>query len=65
MQKYDEAVLTFTRLIELAPEFGLAYYNRAIIRERQADYEGACSDWRKSAGLGIEESKLHIEIECE
>jgi len=48
LEKYDEAILSCTRAIELDPKFAWAYYNRANANEGKKRLEQAIADHNKS-----------------
>lgn len=45
--QYREAIATFTRVLEAAPSFNEALYNRALAEERIELYGDARSDWER------------------
>lgn len=47
-ERYDESVNASTRAIEDDPEYGIAYYNRALVRRRQGKTSLAVKDLRKA-----------------
>jgi Flp pilus assembly protein TadD len=54
--QFDEALQYFTKAIEEDPTNYVAYFNRASIRMKLGDIEGARNDFEKSALLDTEES---------
>ncbi|MDR2234023.1 MAG: tetratricopeptide repeat protein [Tannerella sp.] len=38
VQDFSEAIANFNRVIELDPKYTLAYFNRAVVREKQMEY---------------------------
>ena len=38
VQDFSEAIKDYTRVIELNPDFAMAYFNRAVVRYKQLDY---------------------------
>jgi len=51
-QRFDEALREINHGISLDPsEPEKAYYNRAVVRERLADFPGAYSDYRRALAL--------------
>lgn len=38
VQDFSEALKDYTRVIELDPDFAMAYFNRAVVRYKQLDY---------------------------
>jgi tetratricopeptide (TPR) repeat protein len=47
-ERYDESVKASTRAIEDDPEYGIAYYNRALVRRRQGKTSLAVKDLRRA-----------------
>ena len=45
-ERYDESVKASTRAIEDDPDYGIAYYNRALVRQRQGKTSLAVKDLR-------------------
>ncbi|MDL2244517.1 tetratricopeptide repeat protein, partial [Parabacteroides sp. OttesenSCG-928-J18] len=43
VQDFQEAMLDYDRVIELDPSFSMAYYNRAVVRYKQMEYEMSTS----------------------
>jgi tetratricopeptide (TPR) repeat protein len=50
--KNDLAMKLFEEVIKLNPNFGRAYYQRAMILEKQEKYDQAVADLKKAKGLG-------------
>ncbi len=48
------AMKDYTKAIALNPNFAEAYFNRGSLKFEQNDIKGACEDWLKAAGLGLE-----------
>jgi tetratricopeptide (TPR) repeat protein len=48
LEKYDEAILSYTKAIELNNEFEASYHNRGIIYAKQEEYEKALEDFNKA-----------------
>ena len=38
VQDFTEAIKDYTKVIELDPDFAMAYFNRAVVRYKQLDY---------------------------
>jgi tetratricopeptide (TPR) repeat protein len=51
--RYDESVKASTRAIEDDPEYGIAYYNRALVRQRQGKTSLAVKDLRKALEVDL------------
>jgi tetratricopeptide (TPR) repeat protein len=47
-ERYEEAIDASTKAIELDPEYGLAYYNRALILHRTSRKSRAAKDLRRA-----------------
>ena len=39
VQDFSEAIKDYSRVIDLNPDFAMAYFNRAVVRYKQLDYE--------------------------
>ena len=50
--QYDQAILDYTRAIEISPGFAAAYYNRALAYYDKGEYEKAWQDVFKAESLG-------------
>ncbi len=48
MGEYDEAIQHFTKAIGLDPKNAISYFNRATLKVRIGDIEGARSDFKMS-----------------
>jgi tetratricopeptide (TPR) repeat protein len=48
----DQALKLFEEAIKLNPRFGRAYYQRAMILEKQEKYDQAVADLKKAKSLG-------------
>lgn len=46
--QFNDALASFTKAIEIDPENYVAYFNRASVKMRLGDIEGARIDFRKS-----------------
>lgn len=44
-ENFEEAIIEYTRAIELQPDNGDAYHNRGIIKANNKDFEGAVNDF--------------------
>jgi len=51
--KFDEAVESFTKAIELAPKDSLSYFNRATVKMNVGDLMGASSDFKLSESCRV------------
>lgn len=49
---WDEALAVLNRAIQLAPEFGIAYHNRGVLKYYKKQYLEAHADLRKAIRLG-------------
>ena len=52
-ERYDESVKASTRAIEDDPEYGIAYYNRALVRRRQGKTSLAVKDLRRALEVDL------------
>ena len=52
-ERYDESVKASTKAIEDDPEYGIAYYNRALVRRRQGKESLAVKDLRKALKVDL------------
>lgn len=51
--KMQQAMPDYDRAIELNPDFGNAYFNRAGLYYILGDVQSACSDWKAAMELGV------------
>lgn len=52
-ERYDESVKASTRAIEDDPEYGIAFYNRALVRRRQGKESLAVKDLKKALEVDL------------
>lgn len=52
-ERYEESVKASTKAIEDDPEYGIAYYNRALVRRRQGKASLAVKDLRKALEVDL------------
>lgn len=52
-ERYEESVKASTKAIEDDPEYGLAYYNRALVRRQQGKTSLAAKDLRKALEVDL------------
>ena len=52
-ERYDESVKASTKAIEDDPEYGIAYYNRALVRQRQGKDSLAVKDLKKALEVDL------------
>ena len=52
-ERYDESVKASTKAIEDDPEYGIAYYNRALVRRRQGKESLAVKDLKKALEVDL------------
>ena len=52
-ERYDESVKASTKAIEEDPEYGIAYYNRALVRRRQGKESLAVKDLKKALEVDL------------
>ena len=53
LAKMNDAMPDFNRAIQLKPEFGNAYFNRAGLYYIMGDTQSACIDWKKAMELDV------------
>ncbi len=53
MSEFDSAEKAFDQAIQLKPDFGEAYYNRAFVRLKSGHRESGISDLSKAGELGV------------
>ena len=51
VQDFTEAIKDYTKVIELDPDFAMAYFNRAVVRYKQLDYNMSQVPARKTIFL--------------
>ena len=52
----DSAISDFTRIIELNPQYAIAYKNRGVAHLNKRDNQRAIADFKKALELGLEPS---------
>ena len=52
-ERYEESVKASTKAIEEDPEYGIAYYNRALVRRRQGKESLAVKDFNKALEVDL------------
>ena len=52
-ERYEESVDASTRAIKDDPEYGIAYYNRALVRRRQAKTSLAVKDLKRALEVDL------------
>jgi tetratricopeptide (TPR) repeat protein len=52
-ERYEESIKASTRAIEEDPEYGLAYYNRALVRQRMGKKSLAVKDLKKALEVDL------------
>jgi tetratricopeptide (TPR) repeat protein len=57
-RELDKAIQTFTKVVELAPNHGLAYANRGVARKDKDEYFKAVEDFRKALTLLKKPSRI-------
>jgi Flp pilus assembly protein TadD len=64
LKQYDEAVLTYTRVIGLQPGNSEAYSRRGVAEQYLGKMTDACSDWARAVELGSEKANSYISKFC-
>ncbi|MBK8625116.1 MAG: tetratricopeptide repeat protein [Saprospiraceae bacterium] len=64
IQNYDKALTDFSEAISCKKDFAEAYFNRANTHTKLLDMKKACIDIKKSADMGYEPAKAHINNLC-
>jgi len=62
--KVEEAIKNFALAIQKRPAYELAYFERGLLRHKQGDIEGGCSDLKKAFGLGHLEAENYLNELC-
>lgn len=63
-KKYDEAIVEYSKAIEINSNFSAAYYNRGLVEASSGQKEKGCQDLRKAADLGEKDAEKMIEKYC-
>ena len=63
-EKVEEAIKNFSLAIQRRPAYELAYFERGLLRHKQGDVEGGCSDLKKAFGLGHLEAENYLNELC-
>jgi tetratricopeptide (TPR) repeat protein len=63
-KKFQEAVNDYSKVIELDPKNGGAYYVRGNAKGSLLDKKGACEDWRMAEQLGFKDANGYIRDLC-
>jgi tetratricopeptide (TPR) repeat protein len=64
LKKYDEAIVEYSKAIEINNNFKAAYYNRGLVLVVLGQKEKGCLDLRKSAELGEKSATKMIQKYC-
>ena len=59
MGKFDQAILDYTRAIEIAPGLAAAYTNRAIAYQNKNDFSLALSDYNKAVAIDANNAQAY------
>ena len=54
----DEAVATFTKVVQMQPTHGLGYANRGVAYKEKGEYSRAADDFRKAMSLLKEQPRI-------
>ena len=64
LKNYIGAISDYTKAIKIKPNQAEAYANRGLAKAWLNDLDGACSDLRKAASLGLKEFSKWIMNQC-
>jgi tetratricopeptide (TPR) repeat protein len=53
-EKLSEAISELDKAVKADKKFGLAYYNRALVREKSGDFEKAFQDFKQARLYGVD-----------
>lgn len=59
-KKYKEAIAALNKVIQLNPNYVLAYVNRGLMNIKLEKYESAIEDYTKAIQLGVDDSNVSI-----
>jgi tetratricopeptide (TPR) repeat protein len=59
----QEAIETYTKALEINPDYGFAYYNIGVTKQRLKDKAGACDAFKKALNAGYQEAATFVD-EC-
>ena len=62
MRDYDNAIVEFSRAIELAPGYAVAYSNRGVTYMQQRKYNKALDDLKKAVELSPRDKNAHYNL---
>ena len=62
MKDYDNAIIEFSRAIDLMPNFAVAYADRGIAYMQQRKLNKAMDDLQKAAGLAPGDKSIHYNL---
>ncbi len=62
MKDYDNAIIEFSRAIDLMPNYAVAYANRGIAYMQQRKLNKALDDLQKAAGLAPGDKSIHYNL---
>lgn len=57
---YKNAIIDFTKVIEITPNYAPAYFNRAILLVELHDYKSAIVDYNKTAELDSQYNQVYL-----
>ncbi len=64
-EKYDEAIVYYTEIIDKEPKFNDAWLNRGNAYYFLGNNAKACSDWQKAVELGAGQAQQMLDSYCE
>jgi tetratricopeptide (TPR) repeat protein len=64
LSKFQDALKDYDRAVELKPDFGNAYFNRATVHYIMGDNNAACADWKIANDLGVPNTEETLKMLC-
>lgn len=63
-EEYEDAIIKFTKDIELAPEDGGGYFSRGLAKKRMGNSTGACKDWQEAVQRNFKRARDLLKRNC-
>jgi tetratricopeptide (TPR) repeat protein len=64
LNKFESALEDYNKAVELKPDFGNVYFNRATVYYVMGDIVTACADWKKANELGVPNTEETLKMLC-